>query len=150
LQLLNFQAVDKKGKTTEVTARNFVVAVGGRPRYPDIPGAKEFGITSDDLFSLSYCPGKTLLVGASYIALECAGFLRGVGLDCTVMVRSIFLRGFDQQIANFIGQQMEDHGVKFVRGAVPVSIEKVQDGTPGLFKVIPNFIFKISDLLRGL
>jgi thioredoxin reductase (NADPH) len=52
-----------------------------------------------------------------------------------VMVRSIFLRGFDQQIANFIGQQMEDHGVKFVRGAVPVSIEKIQDGTPGLYKV---------------
>lgn len=133
---INFQAVDKKGKVTEVTARNFVVAVGGRPRYPDIPGAKEFGITSDDLFSLSYCPGKTLLVGASYIALECAGFLRGVGLDCTVMVRSIFLRGFDQQIANFIGQQMEDHGVKFVREAVPVSIEKIQDGTPGLLRVL--------------
>jgi len=121
---------------TEVTARNFIVAVGGRPKYPEIPGAKEFGITSDDLFSLPYCPGKTLLVGASYIALECAGFLRGVGLDCTVMVRSILLRGFDQQMANLIGDQMKAHGVKFVHDSVPVSVEKIQDGTPGLLKVI--------------
>ena len=41
-----------------------------------IPGDKEFGITSDDIFSLPHAPGKTLLVGASYIALECAGFLK--------------------------------------------------------------------------
>jgi thioredoxin reductase (NADPH) len=67
-------------------------------RYPEIPGAREFGITSDDLFSLAKPPGKTLLVGASYIALECAGFLNGLGFDTTVMVRSILLRGFDQQV----------------------------------------------------
>lgn len=70
--------------------------VGGRPRYPDIPGYKEYCITSDDLFSLPYPPGKTLVVGASYVALECAGFLAGVGYDTSCMVRSIFLRGFDQ------------------------------------------------------
>ena len=60
--------------------------MGGRPRYPDVPGAKECCITSDDIFSLPQAPGKTLLVGASYIALECAGFLAGIGLDVTVMV----------------------------------------------------------------
>ena len=62
----------------------------------DIPGAKEYGITSDDLFSLPAPPGKTLIVGASYVALECAGFLAGLGFDVTVMVRSILLRGFDR------------------------------------------------------
>jgi len=36
------------------------------------------------------------VVGASYVSLECAGFLRGLGLDVTVLVRSILLRGFDQ------------------------------------------------------
>ena len=56
--------------------------------------------SSDDLFSLPYCPGKTLVLGASYVALECAGFLKGIGLDVTVMVRSILLRGFDQ-VRNF-------------------------------------------------
>ena len=62
----------------------------------NIPGAAEYGITSDDIFSLATSPGKTLVVGASYVALECAGFLAGLGFDVTVMVRSIFLRGFDQ------------------------------------------------------
>ena len=62
----------------------------------NIPGAAEYGITSDDIFSLATSLGKTLVVGASYVALECAGFLAGLGFDVTVMVRSIFLRGFDQ------------------------------------------------------
>lgn len=53
-------------------------------------------VCSDDLFSLEHSPGETVVVGASYVALECAGFLRGVGLDVTVLVRSILLRGFDQ------------------------------------------------------
>lgn len=75
---------------------------------------------SDDLFSLPYCPGKTLVVGASYVALECAGFLAGLGLDVTVMVRSILLRGFDQEMAEKIGAHMETHGVKFIRKFVPV------------------------------
>ena len=51
------ELTDKQGNTREVTANNFVVSVGGRPRYPDIPGAKEYGITSDAIFSLPYNPG---------------------------------------------------------------------------------------------
>lgn len=78
--------------------------------------------TSDDLFSLSYCPGKTLVIGASYVALECGGFLAGLGLDVTVMVRSILLRGFDQDMANRAGEHMEEHGVKFLRKYVPVKV----------------------------
>lgn len=69
--------------------------MGGRPLYPEIPGDREFGITSDDIFSLKKAPGKTLVVGASYISLECSGFLNALGYDATVMVRSILLRGFD-------------------------------------------------------
>lgn len=87
--------VDAKGKEETVTADKIVIAVGGRPLYPDIPGDREFGITSDDIFSLKESPGKTLVIGASYVALECAGFLNALGYDVTVMVRSILLRGFD-------------------------------------------------------
>jgi hypothetical protein len=59
-------AIDKTGTetTTTLTADQFIVCTGGRPSYPDIPGAKEHCITSDDLFSLSSPPGKTLVVGA--------------------------------------------------------------------------------------
>jgi len=113
---------------TKITARRFLIAVGGRPTYPDIPGAKELGITSDDIFSLESSPGKTLVVGASYVALECAGFLTGLGYDVTVLVRSIFLRGFDQQMAQKIGKEMERRGTKFVRPAVPTKIEETEDG----------------------
>lgn len=52
-----------------MTAKYVVIATGGRPSYPDFPGAKEYCITSDDLFWLPQNPGKTLCVGASYIAL---------------------------------------------------------------------------------
>merc|ERR1712070_1003390 len=79
-----------KGKVEKVTAAKIVLATGGRPSYPGIPGDKEFGITSDDLFTLQKPPGKTLVVGASYVALECTGFLSAFGYDTTVMVRSIF------------------------------------------------------------
>jgi pyruvate/2-oxoglutarate dehydrogenase complex dihydrolipoamide dehydrogenase (E3) component len=78
-----------------VTADKIVIAVGGRPLYPSIPGDKEYGITSDDIFSLKKSPGKTLVIGASYISLECSGFLNSLGYETTVMVRSILLRGFD-------------------------------------------------------
>ncbi|KAK4312844.1 hypothetical protein Pmani_015761 [Petrolisthes manimaculis] len=129
------KTVDRRGKEKIITSDKFLVATGGRPRYPDIPGAKDHTITSDDIFSLPHAPGKTLLVGASYISLECAGFLAGLGYDTTVMVRSILLRGFDQQIAEKIGTYMEQHGVKFIRGAVPTNIEKIEEGTPGKLRV---------------
>lgn len=77
---------------------------------------------SDDLFSLPYCPGKTLAIGASYVSLECAGFLQGIGLDVTVMVRSILLRGFDQSMAERIGNFMAKFGTKFIRPCVPVKV----------------------------
>uniref|UniRef100_A0A674MDH2 thioredoxin-disulfide reductase (NADPH) n=2 Tax=Takifugu rubripes TaxID=31033 RepID=A0A674MDH2_TAKRU len=109
------KTTNKRGKETFYTAARFVLATGERPRYLNIPGDKEHCITSDDLFSLPYCPGKTLVIGASYVALECGGFLAGLGLDVTVMVRSILLRGFDQDMANRAGEYMEEHGVKFLR-----------------------------------
>lgn len=57
-------AVMKNKAEKVLTTKNVVIAVGGRPRYPDIPGAREFGITSDDIFSLEKAPGKTLVIGA--------------------------------------------------------------------------------------
>ncbi|XP_039627056.1 thioredoxin reductase 3 [Polypterus senegalus] len=129
------KATNARGKETFHTAATFVLATGERPRYLGIPGDKEYCITSDDLFYLSYCPGKTLVVGASYVALECAGFLAGLGLDVTVMVRSILLRGFDQEMAEKAGAYMEEHGVKFIRKFVPIKVEQLEEGTPGRLKV---------------
>uniref|UniRef100_A0A8C8RUB5 Thioredoxin reductase 1, cytoplasmic n=1 Tax=Pelusios castaneus TaxID=367368 RepID=A0A8C8RUB5_9SAUR len=132
------KATNNKGKETFYTAEKFLIATGERPRYLGVPGDKEYCISSDDLFSLPYCPGKTLVVGASYVALECAGFLAGLGLDVTVMVRSILLRGFDQEMANKIGEYMEQHGVKFIKQFVPTKIEQIKEGTPGKLKVVAH------------
>lgn len=126
------ELVDRKKKRSTVTARRFVIAVGGRPRQLDIPGG-EHAVTSDDIFQLKEAPGKTLVVGASYVALECAGFLHGFGYDTTVMVRSILLRGFDQQMANLVGEYMENSGVKFIHKHVPSRIEKQDDGKLKVF-----------------
>lgn len=74
-------------------------------------------------------------MGASYISLECAGFLRAFGLDVTVMVRSILLRGFDRQMADLIGNNMEDHGIKF--------IHKAQVKMVIIFYLLANYSFCI-------
>ncbi|KGL95278.1 Thioredoxin reductase 1, cytoplasmic, partial [Charadrius vociferus] len=131
------KATNKRGVEKLYTAERFLIATGERPRYLGIPGDKEYCISSDDLFSLPYCPGKTLVVGASYVALECAGFLAGLGLDVTVMVRSILLRGFDQDIANKIGEYMEEHGVNFIKEFVPIKgVElSVTKTTSGLWRL---------------
>ncbi|KAF3828840.1 hypothetical protein GH733_003104 [Mirounga leonina] len=130
------KATNRKGQETYYTAAKFVLATGERPRYLGIQGDKEYCITSDDLFSLPYCPGKTLVVGASYVGLECAGFLAGIGLDVTVMVRSVLLRGFDQEMAEKVGSYMEQHGVKFLRKFVPVMVQQLEKGSPGKLKVV--------------
>ncbi|XP_054155155.1 thioredoxin reductase 1, cytoplasmic-like [Oppia nitens] len=130
------KCIDKKGNETFLTADKFIIATGERPRYPtDCVGANKYSITSDDLFSLPYNPGKTLVVGASYVALECAGFMRGIGLDVTVMVRSILLRGFDQEMAEKVGDYMGIEGIKFLRPFIPTSIEQIEAGTPGRLRV---------------
>ena len=86
----------KDDKEYTLKAKNFVIAAGNRPRdYPGIESLKKYAITSDDLFSLEEDPGKTLVIGGGYIALECAGFLSGLGKDVTMINRSTFLRVMD-------------------------------------------------------
>lgn len=118
---------DAAGDEQTKSAQHLLVAVGGRPTYPDFPGALEHCISSDDLFSLPAAPGRTLLVGAGYIALECAGFLNEFGCDTTVMMRSIPLRGFDRQMSELVVGHMEATGTRFVRGATPRLVERVPE-----------------------
>ena len=114
---------DKKGKTSEITAARFVVAVGGRPNRLQIPGG-EHAVDSDDIFSLEKAPGRVLCVGAGYIALECGGFTAGLGYPTTCMVRSILLRGFDRECVGKIQTHLEHHGVSLQVGVTPTKIEK--------------------------
>eukprot|EP00584_Thalassiosira_punctigera_P002476 CAMPEP_0172539508 /NCGR_PEP_ID=MMETSP1067-20121228/10703_1 /TAXON_ID=265564 ORGANISM="Thalassiosira punctigera, Strain Tpunct2005C2" /NCGR_SAMPLE_ID=MMETSP1067 /ASSEMBLY_ACC=CAM_ASM_000444 /LENGTH=638 /DNA_ID=CAMNT_0013325207 /DNA_START=198 /DNA_END=2114 /DNA_ORIENTATION=- len=121
------ETVDKKGKKGTVTFSRCLVAVGGRPTPLDCPGG-ELAVSSDDVFSLDRDPGRVLCAGASYISLECAGFLRGIGRDVTVAVRSILLRGFDRECADLIGEHMRAEGVKFKEGVTIKKLEKSGSG----------------------
>lgn len=122
------EATDKKGRKSTITASRFLIAVGGRPAPLANCEGGELAISSDDIFSMEKNPGKTLCVGASYISLECAGFLAGYGNDVTVAVRSILLRGFDRECVDKIGSYMEDHGIKFKKEVTPVKMEKLENG----------------------
>jgi thioredoxin reductase (NADPH) len=118
----------KNKSTKKITAKFILISTGGRPSYPpNILNAKELAITSDDIFYLEKNPGKTLIIGASYIALETAGFLKGFGNDVTVLVRSILLRGFDQGCAAKIGDYMKHRGINFVFKANITNLEKTED-----------------------
>jgi thioredoxin reductase (NADPH) len=125
------ELTDKNGEKSKVTARRFVIAVGGRPIIPNITGY-EHAITSDDIFSLKKSPGKTLCIGGSYIGLECGGFLTGCGFDTTIMIRSIPLRGFDQEsarkIVEFMGDTSKKRKTKFLYGVEPKKITKQENG----------------------
>jgi len=117
----------KEADKKTITARRTLIAVGGRPKELSIPGG-EFALSSDDIFTHAKNPGKVCVVGASYVALECAGFLTGIGCDVTILVRSILLRGFDQEMAERIRSHMITHGTKFKDKVNPKSIVKNADG----------------------
>lgn len=121
--------LDATGKEKQrVTSEHIIIAVGLRPSYGQIPGAEECCLTSDDIFSMRNIEGNVLVVGGSYIALECAGFLHSLGKDVTVMVRSRFLRGFDLEMSEAVGVYMEKIGVKFIKEAAPQRFEKTPAG----------------------
>ena len=119
--------VDVKGNEEIITAKDILIAVGGRPTYLSFPGCKEYCVTSDDIFWRKTPPGRTLVIGAGYIAMECGGFLQGMGYDVSIMVRSVPLRNFDQDMVKRVVKNMESIGVNFLEKSNPVKIEKNEE-----------------------
>lgn len=97
-----------------------------------------FGIESDHFGFAQEAPGKTLVIGASYIALECGGFLTGLGYDVSIMVRSMLLRGFDRDCAKRIEQNMRDHGTRFIMKCTPTRVELTTSGRRRVFYENPD------------
>lgn len=92
-------------------AKKILIAVGGKPFVPDFPGSDLVSI-SDDLFYLPALPKKAVVVGGGYIATEFAGILHGLGCKVTQVYRGpLFLRGFDDDIREFVAEQMRHSGV---------------------------------------
>ncbi|KAK9822833.1 hypothetical protein WJX81_008309 [Elliptochloris bilobata] len=110
------------------TARNILVAVGGRPTVPPIEGA-EHAIISDQILNLDALPGKIAIVGGGYIALEFAGIYNNFGTEVHVLWRQAKpLRGFDEEIRDFVNEQYRVRGLNLYPQASPTRIVKGPDG----------------------
>ena len=110
------------------TADRIVIAPGGQPVVPDIPGA-ELGITSDGFFMLAEQPKKVAVVGAGYIAVELAGMLKALGSDVAQIIRKqYFLREFDPIVYETLDKAMRESGVDLINNTQITSLEKTAEG----------------------
>ena len=112
----------------EVSADTVLIAVGGTPWRPDIPGA-EHAIVSDDAFLLDALPERACIVGGGYIACEFAGIFQGLGVEVTQVHRGgRLLRGFDAEIRDEVAKIQTLNGVDLRLNAQPVAIKKLNSG----------------------
>ena len=117
----------KVGDKTYTTER-IILAPGGTPVVPDIPGA-ELGITSDGFFELTEMPQKVAVVGAGYIAVELAGMLHSLGADVSLLIRrEHFLREFDDILSSTLTEIMNNEGLKIVNNTDLKELKSTADG----------------------
>ena len=113
---------------TTKSAKHILVATGGRPVKPDLPGA-ELGITSNDIFHVDELPKRILIVGGGYIGCEFAGILNGLGSKVTQYYRGTqVLRGFDDEVRHLIADEMRGAGIDLQVETDVVKLEKDADG----------------------
>jgi len=111
------------------SADHIVIAVGGYPTLPDLPGA-DLGITSDGFFALTELPRRVAVVGSGYIAVELAGVLNALGADVTLLLRrETLLRGFDAMLRESLMEEMLNAGIGILAGTQVVSVDRQGDGS---------------------
>ena len=121
-------------RTIEVNGERFsaphiVIATGGRPLVPDIPGA-ELGIDSDGFFALEQQPRRVAVVGGGYIAVELAGVFNALGSEVSMLVRGPhLLRPFDALLREELMAQMQEDGVRLNFATEVRSVTRGTDGT---------------------
>ena len=112
----------------QYTARNILIATGGRPSLPDIPGI-ELAMTSDDALALAELPKRIAVVGGGYIGVEFASIFRSVGVEVTLILRGDnILRGFDLEIRERLAEEMQKQGVRILCDTTVSSIERNENG----------------------
>lgn len=110
------------------SADKILIAVGGYPYKPDIPGA-ELGLDSDDIFQIQKQPKSVVIIGSGYIALEFAGIFNSLGILTTVACRKkTILNRFDHDVRDFFTKQMLLKGVQLESDFEPSEIKKAEEG----------------------
>ncbi|MFN3293240.1 MAG: glutathione-disulfide reductase [Gemmobacter sp.] len=111
-----------------LTARHILIATGGTPFVPDVPGA-ELALTSNDIFRLEALPRSILIVGGGYIACEFACILNGLGVQVTQYYRGAqILRGFDDEARGHVADAMAAQGIDIHCGADVLRMERAPGG----------------------
>ena len=120
------RTVSVAGRT--LTAPHIILATGGRPRLPSIPGAG-LGISSDGFFELGERPPRVAVVGSSYIALELAGIFAGLGSETSLVLRGdTALKTFDDMLGEAALEMLRAKGVSVVTRAPPAALERAPGG----------------------
>lgn len=120
------QSVQVNGET--LTADHIVIATGGHPIVPDIPGAS-LGISSDGYFELEQQPQRLAVVGAGYVAVEIGGLMHALGSRVSLfMRRDHFLHSFDAMLRDALMDQMRADGITLVTRCVPTMLERDSQG----------------------
>lgn len=134
VELITGRAAFEDANTLRVGERTLraphvLIATGGYPRVPRVPGA-ELGITSDGFFELESRPQHVALVGAGYIAVELAGIFRALGSDVTVFVRGEqLLRRFEPMLRETLMEEMTNAGISLISGTDIECVERGEGGT---------------------
>ncbi|THD84589.1 glutathione-disulfide reductase [Aliigemmobacter aestuarii] len=111
-----------------LTAAHILIATGGRPFVPDIPGA-ELAVTSNEMFQLESLPRRALVVGGGFIASEFACILNGLGVNVAQYYRGAqILRGFDDEARGHVANAMQANGVAIHCGTDVIRLEKTGGG----------------------
>ncbi|HTY92299.1 MAG TPA: glutathione-disulfide reductase [Steroidobacteraceae bacterium] len=110
------------------TAQHIVVATGGQPLVPKLPGA-ELGITSDGFFELDERPARVAIVGSGYIAVEIAGIMQALGSEVTLVARGeTVMRNFDAMLGASWVEIARDLGMQIAHNALTTSVNRLTDG----------------------
>ncbi|SMQ30389.1 NADPH-glutathione reductase [Pseudomonas helmanticensis] len=126
-RLADAHHVEVNGK--RYSAKQILIATGGWPQIPDIPG-REHAITSNEAFFLKQLPKRVLVVGGGYIAVEFAGIFNGLGSDTRLLYRGdLFLRGFDQAVRTHLAEELTKNGVQLDFKTNIVQIDKQPNGS---------------------
>lgn len=126
-RLLGAHEVEVDGQ--RYRAERILIATGGWPQVPDIPG-KELAITSNEAFFLEQLPKRVLVVGGGYIAVEFASIFHGLGAQTSLLYRKdLFLRGFDGAVRRHLKEELEKKGLDLQFNSDIARIERQDDGS---------------------
>ena len=138
-RLIDRHTVEVAGR--RYTAKTILIAVGGHPVGPNLPGF-EHAISSNEALDLKELPKRMVIVGGGYIAVEFAGIFNALGVEVTMMIRSgDLLNGFDDDIRQALAQEMRKRGITILTGVKLDRLEKLDDG----YCVVTSFRRTASD-----